>query len=570
MVSSRTNLTTDFKLVVTTRFISFLASVLVVLSTSVITASERQLAFREVAAKSGVEFQHQSGAIGRRWTVEITGAGVGVLDFDGDGLLDIWAIQGGPLLDRSGELPRDRIFRNVSEYQNLQFIDVTDEVGVTAAEYGMGIVAGDIDNDGDTDVVLLNFGRNQLFRNDAGQFTEVADSVLSIGNEWSLSGSFADFNGDGYLDLYVANYMEFPPLKDYRVCRRMSTRIGYCAPSNFEPTPDRLYLNKGDGSFIDISAKSGIQSLRQRGMGVVVDDLNADGTPDIYVANDMAMNFLWLNQGNETFSDDALYSGVAVNAHGLREASMGVAIGDWDRDFDPDLLLTHDVKESNTLYVYEHTGWFSDQSVQTGIAAPSMSKTGFGVGFFDAENDGDLDVFIANGSVSMIDSQRAQRIEPPLRQTNQLFLNDGNGRFIEDSSTTLSEFEEVSRGAAFGDFDNDGDVDVVVSNNEGPIRIHQNLSNDGQKGDHHWLGLRVMQGRRDAIGAIVWLDGEEMERKVVRTDGSYASANEPRLLFGLGADSKHQTVHIQWSDGTRTSFDDLEVDSYHKLQHFSN
>ena len=528
-----------------------------------------EIAFREVASEAGVDFVHQSGAIGKRWTLEITGAGVGLLDYDGDGKLDIWVVQGGPLKDRTGDLPSDRLYRNISEGSKLMFEDVTGPAGLGAQAYGMGIVTGDVDNDGDTDVITLNFGRNQLFLNWGTRFEKRADEALMRPKEWSISGSLADLDGDGWLDLYVANYMEFPPLDQYKVCRRLSTRKGYCAPSNFEPTPDQLLLNKGNGVFLDVSKQSGITSAAERGMGVVVDDLNGDGTPDLYVANDMAMNFLWLNRIGTPFVNDALLSGVAVNGHGMREASMGVAVADWDQDFDPDLFLTHDIKESNTLYSYEHAGWFSDQSMQTGLAPSSLSKTGFGTVFFDAENDGDLDIFIANGSVSMIDAQLAKRLEPPLRQTNQLFINTGLGKFEENDATTLSQLEEVSRGVAMGDLDNDGDVDLVISNNDGPVRVQQNLSTNSSGETNHWLGVRLLSSGRDALGAIVWIDGELKERKVVRTDGSYASAHDPRLIFGLGRTTTAPTLHVKWPNGASESFSDLTINQYHTLKQSS-
>lgn len=524
-----------------------------------------EVVFKDVTHQAGVDFVHQSGAEGKRWTVEITGAGVGLLDFDNDGLLDIWVIQGGPLKNRSQDLPSDRLYRNVSEGDAIRFEDVTTASGVHAEEYGMGIVTGDIDNDNDVDVILLNFGPNQLFLNEGGKFVEQKDSSIADGSNWSISGSLADLNGDGLLDLYVGNYMEFPSLDRYKPCRRMSMRRGYCAPSNFEPTPDRLFVNEGQRQFRDVSKSSGISSATERAMGVVIDDFDRDAQPDIYVANDMALNFLWLNRGNLTFEDKALPSGVAVNGHGMREASMGVTVGDWDQDFDPDLFLTHDVKESNTLYNSEFKGWFSDHTLKAGLSSSSLSKTGFGVGFSDFENDGDLDLFIVNGSVSMIDSQIKQKIEPPLRQSNQIYLNEDGGKYRELVNTVLHQREEVSRGLAIGDLDNDGDPDLVLTNNDGPMRIFENLSSGNGGERNHWIGLRIVENTRDAIGAVVWLEGDSPERKVVRTDGSYASANDPRVIFGVGQSKAVYTVNVRWRDGSVDSFKELAVDQYHEL-----
>ena len=526
--------------------------------------------FADVTEEAGIDFHHQSGAEGKRWTVEITGPGVGVLDYDLDGLMDIWAIQGGPLKDRMGDLPSDRLYRNVSVNGKLKFVDVTEQMGLSATEYGMGIVTGDILGNGNTDVILLNFGPNQLFQRYSGKFREVKDSAISNRSDWSISGSLADLNGDNFLDLYVANYMEFPSLDKYKACRRLSMRRGYCAPSNFEPTPDQLFLGQGR-EFVDVTEESGIASKTERGMGVVVDDFDRDNRPDIYVANDMAMNFLWLNRSEmgyfrAAFDEVALPTGVAVNGHGMREASMGVAVGDWDRDFDPDLFITHDTKESNTLYSSEFKGWFSDQTVKTGLASTSLSKTGFGVVFSDFENDGDLDIFIANGSVSMIDSQIAAKIEPPLRQKNQIYENDTGRRFTEVVDISILSQEEVSRGVAVGDLDNDGLPDLVVSNNGGPMRVYHNRSTNDHGKKNNWIGVQVYSGYRDAIGAQVWIEGDNTERKVVRTDGSYGSASDPRVLFGLGETREPQTVVVRWMNGDVKKFEALEINRYHKLR----
>ena len=266
-----------------------------------------------------------------------------------------------------------------------------------------------------------------------------------------------------------------------------------------------------------------------------------------------------------SFTEDALVTGVAVNGHGMREASMGVASADWDADFDPDLFLTHDIRESNTLYSYQFPGWFSDVSVLSGLATPSFPKTGFGTGFFDVENDGDLDLFVANGSVSMIDTQRSKRIEPPLRQTNQLFLNENRSTFLNVEDTELSSNEAVSRGAAFGDLDNDGDVDIVVSNNAGLLRVYRNTSTVNGT-SNNWVGLRLIAKHTEALGAVVWRRAANSERHVVRSDGSYASANDSRLIIGLGSDASPQTINVKWPDGTLQAFPNLDANTYHRIE----
>ena len=520
--------------------------------------------FVEVAAEAGVDFAHNSGRREQLWTLEITGAGGGVLDFDGDGLLDLWLVQSGPLPQASAGLrptvskpaTGDRLYRNVGTPSTLRFVDVTDASGVIATGYGMGIATGDIDNDGDADVFVANFGPNQLFENlGDGRFRDITAAAGVAGEAWSISASFADVDDDGLVDLYVGNYLDFP-LASYQPCRRWSSRPTYCAPSNFEPQPDRLYRNLGGGRFADISAAAGIDGPRGGAMGVVADDFNGDGRIDFYVANDGVDNLLWLGLGGGRFEEAALLRGVGVNGDGVAEASMGVAAADYDRDGDPDLVVTHDVKESNTLYVNDGAGWFEDRSGLAGVAAPSLPYTGFGLGWVDVDNDGDLDIFSVDGAVAVMEDQIALGIDPPLRQFNQLMLDDGRGRFTEVDGGPAFAVGGVGRGAAFGDLDNDGDMDALVTNNEGPARIYRNDTTSG-----NWLGLDV----RGASGAVVWLESSG-ERRRQRTDGSYASAHDPRVVFGLGVQHREQFVRVRWPNGAERRFGPLPVNRYHTLR----
>ena len=521
--------------------------------------------FTDVAATAGLDFVHVNGMVGETWLVEIMGAGVGLLDFDADGRLDVWLVQGGPLVGRADSeaapLPCDRLFRNVTEDGELGFVDVTASSGICASGYGMGIATGDIDNDGDLDVFLANFGPNQLLENlGDGRFRDITPSAAFAGDRWSVSASFADFDGDGLSDLYVANYVEFS-LVDHEPCRGDAGQPSYCSPEVYAPARDRLFRNLGDGGFTDVGDASGIDQSGAA-LGVVAEDFDDDGDLDIYVANDMTDNLLWLNDSQGRFKNTALLAGVAVNGDGNVEASMGVDAEDFDADCDVDLFMTHLAVQTNTLYVNDGNGWFTDRSNATGIAPASMPFTGFGGGWFDADNDGDFDVFSANGAVTAIPGQSPGPLDLPLRQPNQLWLNDGSGRYAEAPGGAAMRVEEVSRGTAFGDLDNDGDTDIVVTNNRGEPRLYRN-----NVGGTHWVGITLANSPEEPTsGSLVWLDDRPCPRRRVATDGSYASANSEQILFGLGGNSRPGHVHVRWPDGVRERFGPLTTGRYHTLQ----
>lgn len=519
-----------------------------------------EVRFAEVAEAADIRFNHANGMVGERWLVEIMGAGAGLADFDGDGLLDVYLVQGGPLADRSGKLPCDRFYRQIGG-DALRFEDVTDKSGVCADGYGMGVASGDFDNDGDVDLFVANFGANHLLENlGDGRWRDIAAAAGVAGDAWSVSASFADLDGDGRLDLYVGNYLDFA-FANRKRCTDNESRPSYCSPEVYEPAPDRLYRNLGDGRFADVSAAAGIHAASGAALGVVIRDFDNDGKQDIFVANDMADNLLWMNRGDGTFADDALMAGVAVNGDGMVEASMGVAAQDFDADCDIDLFLTHLAAQTNTLYVNNGRGWFTDRANTTGVAAASIPDTGFGTAWFDADNDGDLDLFSANGAVTAIAGQAPGPLGLPLRQPNRLWLNDGE-RYREAPNVDAFQLAEVSRGTALGDVDNDGDLDLLVTNNRGPARLYRNDSTTG-----HWLGISLADADGSTtIGSRVQLEGAACTVRHVAADGSYGSANDSRVHFGLGADATPKHVRVVWSDGRAQRFGPLAVDRYHRLQ----
>ena len=529
--------------------------------------------FVDVAARSGLDFVHRSGRAGQYYLPEIMSGGCAFVDYDNDGDLDVFMVQAGllePPGDAAGRSSRprtgkdaDRLYRNdsVPGAGALRFTDVTAKSGIATRGYGQGVAVGDFDNDGWADLYVTSFGPNQLLRNRGDStFEDVTGTAGADDPRWSTSASFLDFDRDGWLDLFVANYVAFA-FPVHKPCYYHG-RVDYCSPLSYEPLSHRLLRNRGDSTFEDVSERSRVLTERGNGLGVVAADLDGDGWIDLYVANDQMPNLLWKNQRDGTFRDVGLESGAALSADGSSEASMGVDAGDVDEDGDLDLFMTHLLGGKNTLYVSEGGRTFDDASVRSGVSPPSQTTTGFGTAWVDYDNDGRLDLMVANGSVSALPALLEEGDPFPYAQRNQLFRNEGTGRLRDVSAQAGAAFQlrGTSRGAAFGDVDNDGDVDVLVGQIDGPVRLLQNQVGSRQ----HWLGVRLLTGGRDALGAraVLRSDGGSSLWRRVRADGSYLSASDPRIVFGLGAGRAGAVLEVHWPDGTRERFRDLPHGRY--------
>lgn len=532
--------------------------------------------FVDVTAEVGLAFQHVTGATGEFYFPEIMGSGCALFDYDGDGDLDVYAVQGSTLAAADHLAPHpipppppggptNKLYRNdlhmdATGAWTLSFTDVTDEAGVGNAHFGMGCAVGDMDNDQDPDLFVTNVGPNVLYRNNGdGTFSDVT-SAAGVGDaSWASSAAFFDYDRDGFLDLYVVNYVNFT-VRNNKRCYTPAGARDYCNPISYEPVGDILYRNRGDGTFENVTSSAGIAASTGSGLGVACSDLDGDGWIDVYVANDGEPNHLWMNRGDGTFDNRALMAGAALNAVGQPEAGMGVAVADFDEDGDDDVFVAHLTGETNTLYRNDGTGWFHDDTYSAGLASDSMPMTGFGTGWFDYDNDTYLDLFVANGAVRTLEQLSGDPY--PYHQTNQLFRRTTRGTL--DNVTAESgdglALSEVSRGTAFGDIDNDGDVDILLSNNRGGLRLLRNETDSAAS----WIRLKLQGTRcnRDAVGARVTVelaDGRSLHRRVHR-DGSYASSSDVRIHVGLaGLADKNAAVTVHWPDGRRECWKNVSV-----------
>jgi len=519
--------------------------------------------FREVAAERGLDFVHRRYDKQHHWVPEISAGGIALFDFDGDGSLDLYCVQSGSLEPPGSGPQRNKLYKGDG---NGYFTDVTEGSGVDDTNYGHGVCTGDYDGDGDLDLYVTNLGPNTLYRNDgAGHFTDVTDTAGVPGEGWSAGCAFVDYDLDGDYDLFVVNNLNWTASIE-RVCRTSRGEKTYCAPLNYDaPSTETLYRNDGDGTFTDVSKAVGLYETSGTGWGVGIADFNGDTYPDFYVTNDGMPNALWYSDGKGGFVDDAQLSGCAVNNNGRSEAGMGVQVIDIKNDGNWDLFMTHVRDESNTFYMGKGGG-FSDKSAASGLAHTSMKYTGFGMGFHDFDLDGWLDLFIANGRVTLV--QPVMRQDAPYAEPNQLYRGLGNGKFEELASPTAEPQIATSRATAFGDIDNDGDVDICYIDSHESVKLLEN--NTPRVGG--WVGFRLLDRRgSEALGSVLHLELEgdcavPVQNKVLQTSYSFCAANDPRVHFGCGSAQAVAKLVVTWPDGSSSTHGPFELGQYHTLR----
>lgn len=522
--------------------------------------------FADRTDTSGIDFPWLSGAQGEFNLPEIIGGGVAMIDYDNDGDLDLYFVQGGQLTeaieDPASNQFSDRLYRNDGDFT---FTDVSEAALPQDAcrGYGMSPAAGDFDNDGDTDIYITNVGRNILLRNDDGRFKDVTETAGVGDDGWGSAAAFVDIDLDGDLDLYSANYLEWSPETEI-TCHATQGGEDYCAPTNY-PTPaiDRLYLNLGDGRFQDITRQSGIGSIARTALGISIADYDQDGRPDIFIANDGMPDTLWHNIGNTSFRDIGLEAGCSIDNDGKQKAGMGVGSMDMDDDGDIDLLVCNLGGESDSLFRNEGNH-FTDLTARSGIKTVTSKYTRFGLGWMDFNNDGYLDLYEATGRVQR--SGEPPSGDDPYAEMNVLLSGQAGGRMrlIDPLGGVADQEARTSRGTAFGDLDDDGKIDMVVINRDAPANIYRNINGN----PNHWMLIKAIDRHgRNAIGArLTARAGDRQITRMIHPAGSYYASNDPRAHLGLGPITQIDQLDVIWPDGSRERFGGLDSDRIHTIR----
>jgi len=517
--------------------------------------------FTDVTAAAGIHFQHNNGAYGGKFLPETLGAGCAFLDYDADGWQDILLVNS---MDWPGHARRHSTLKLYHNNRNGTFSDVTRAAGLELEMYGMGVCVGDYNNDGFPDILITCVGQNRLFKNTGkGTFIDVtAASGLGKRQAFSTSALWFDYDRDGHLDLFICNYVKWSPEHDV-FCSLDGKQKSYCTPEAYVGQTCWLFHNRGNGTFEDVTAPSGIFDSSSKSLGVAMFDHDQDGWPDLLVANDTQPNKLYRNQRNGTFKDVALDAGIAFSAEGKARAGMGVDIGDYDNSGRPGVAITNFDNEMLGLYRSDGKGNFSDVAVASGVGLPSKTTLGFGCAFADCDLDGSLDLIVVNGHID--DTVRSIRnvgyAQPP-----QLFLNNDKGSFREVGGAAGGGFSspKVGRGLAIGDFDRDGDADILMTTNNGPAYLFRN----DQTAGNHSIRFRLIgtKSNRDAIGARVRiLSGGTSQTRMVRSGSSYLSQSELPVTFGLGKNDRIEQAVIDWPNGATEEFKDLAAGKTYQI-----
>ena len=523
------------------------------------SAAAQSPIFVDVTEETGIRFKHSNGKTDHKHIIETMGSGVVFFDYDSDGDADLYFVN-------SGNIPQEG--RNEGQVQqgNVlyrndgggRFVDVTAVSGTGDIGYGMAAAAGDIDNDGDADLYVANFGRDVLYRNNGdGTFTDITEAAGIDNDLWGIAAVYLDFDVDGDLDIFVVNYLVYELSMPVTTFKGI---VGYGHPRSYKGTPDVLYRNNGDGTFTNIAEAAGvINPVEGRGMAAVACDYDNDGFPDIYVTNDTNRNFLYRNNGDGTFTDESLFMGVGYDEGGVAEGSMGVDCGDYNGDGWFDLIVAN--SEKATLYKNEAGLLFVDTTVDSGLRQPTLPFVGFSPLFLDYDNDGDLDLFCANGHPQ--DVIETLMDHETYAQRDQMFQNRGDGTYTDVSETAGDYFTKalVGRAAATADYDNDGDTDIVIMNSNQRAVL---LRNDGRN-TQNWIGVRLVGNRsnRNGIGAkVTVVAGEMTQIRAVKSGSSYASGSDTRLLFGLGENQHVQQITIVWQGGATQELKDVSINQY--------
>jgi enediyne biosynthesis protein E4 len=505
-----------------------------------------QVTFSDVTAASGISFTHNSGRAGKKYMPETLGSGAAFIDANSDGWPDVVLINGRDWVPR-GRKSVQALYRN---NKNGTFTDVTAASGLDVQLYGMGVAVGDYDNDGRDDLYITALEGDRLFRNEGNfKFRDVTKASGIANANFGTSAAWVDYDKDGLIDLFVANYVQWSIETDIR-CTLDGTNKSYCTPEAYKGIASRLYKNVGGGRFQDVTRKAGVGDPTSKSLGVAILDYDQDGWPDIFVANDTQPNKLYRNNRNGTFTDEGVASGVAYSEDGVARGAMGVDAGDYDRSGRPHLLIGNFSNQMLALYHNEGSRLFVDQAPQNTVGQTSLLYLAFGVFFFDYDLDGHLDIFAANGHIE----ESITKVQPKVayKQAPLLFRNLGTGRFEHVSPSLGPAFNvpQVARGAAYGDYDRDGDLDILITNNHGPARL---LRNDGGN-RRQWITIRAVgtKSNRSGLGAIVRIQSTSGKQwSMVRSGSSYASQSDLPLTFGLGKDTIVQAIEVEWPSGVK-------------------